>query len=670
MSRPLALLCAALIAAALTACSGLAGEPVIVATFPPATSSAPTVEAAAQPSDAPAQTVADQGYPASPPDLANGARLYARHCTACHGVDGAGDGQLVLSGQVGDPGNFRLPDAARSQLPIDWFDTITNGRIEQLMPPWRDALTEQERWDVAMYTYTLHYTPEQIEIGERLFTDCAECHGESGRGDGPAREPGVEVGDLTNQQEMVVLDDEAMGRIVRLGSSEIMPAFGDRFTFEEVWAVVAYARALSLTNAVQVISGELEAQSPSAQPTADAPPTTPTPNTGGAVSPTSEPTPITSALMTLIGAVENRSAGGGVNPDALVTLKVFDAATLAPLPDLDRQTPLNPDNTFAFPNVLVEADKAYLTTTQHAGRDFASGLFQGDPTLEAFALPITVYELTDDPSAVTILAAVSQVRVTGEIIEITQISQLTNTTDRVFTSLTADADGRYPWKVADLPPASVVVGTDDAARYTVAEDGSAVFDTRPLLPGEERFSQVTYLVNYGGGALIEYPLTYALDGQTRLLVTPDTITASGELFPPLGPQQVGEQTFAGYGGPAQLVSGALVRYELTGTAGATITDAGGGVVSSNALLGALAMGAGVVLAVGALVIVLRGRAGVAQNPPARPNNAEIDALIARIAELDALHDAGQLNHDVWHQQRAAHKAQLAALLGESGGASA
>src|SRR5690606_38845473 len=104
----------------LTACGGLAGNPEIVATLPP-----------------PTQAIRDEGFPQPPPDLANGARIYAENCTRCHGVDGSGSGELVLAGEVGDPGSFLDPANVREYTPREWFDIITHGRIEQLMPPWR-----------------------------------------------------------------------------------------------------------------------------------------------------------------------------------------------------------------------------------------------------------------------------------------------------------------------------------------------------------------------------------------------------------------------------------------------------------------------------------------------------------------------------------------------------
>jgi hypothetical protein len=42
----------------------------------------------------------------------------------------------------------------------------------------------------------------------------------------------------------------------------------------------------------------------------------------------------------------------------------------------------------------------------------------------------------------------------------------------------------------------------------------------------------------------------------------------------------------------------------------------------------------------------------------------IDGLIRQIAELDTQHDAGQINHDLYQQQRAILKARLTELMNE------
>ena len=85
-----------LLTVALTACSGLAGEPQVLATLTP--------------------------VPRAPADLASGARIFAARCSSCHGSSGAGDGELALSGAIPAPGNFTQPEAARATIPATVVD--------------------------------------------------------------------------------------------------------------------------------------------------------------------------------------------------------------------------------------------------------------------------------------------------------------------------------------------------------------------------------------------------------------------------------------------------------------------------------------------------------------------------------------------------------------------
>ncbi len=223
-----------------SSCTNLSGEPRVVATIPPASPAPPT------------QTPPPElGFPLTPPDLANGARIYAAHCAACHGETGRGDGPVTLETPGMAAGNFTDPASARSQTPHEWYRTITRGRIENLMPPWINVLSEQERWDVALYTYTLHYARAALEIGGRIFEDCAECHGPEGRGDGPEADT-IEQGvkDLSDPVEMTTLSDDSIFKMVTQGFEEIMPSYAE-LSEDDRWAVTAYARSLSLLNPPQ-----------------------------------------------------------------------------------------------------------------------------------------------------------------------------------------------------------------------------------------------------------------------------------------------------------------------------------------------------------------------------------------------------------------------------------
>jgi mono/diheme cytochrome c family protein len=114
---------------------GLASEPVVIATIPPAMPDAVALLADA--------------------DLSLGARVFAENCTECHGLSGKGDGNLVQSGQVKAPVDFTGPAAIANVSPEDWLAVIRDGRIENLMPPWGNSLAPHELAAVAMYTYSL-----------------------------------------------------------------------------------------------------------------------------------------------------------------------------------------------------------------------------------------------------------------------------------------------------------------------------------------------------------------------------------------------------------------------------------------------------------------------------------------------------------------------------------
>ncbi|MBC8100191.1 MAG: c-type cytochrome, partial [Armatimonadetes bacterium] len=488
----------------LVGCTGLSGEPPMVMTralpTPQSVAQGATIEAVSEASEPLSSNgTPDVGYPISPPDLVNGAAVYQQHCTACHGVQGLGDGALVLSGQVGNPGNFRNPQSAREQFPREWFNSITNGNLEKLMPPWKDALSEQDRWDVALYTYTMPFTPDQLALGQVLYQDCAECHGLAGRGDGPeASSIERRVPDLTNAESMVTLSDKSMYSMVVDGQGDSMPSYGDRFNEEERWAVVAYARTLMLANVDEAIMDDVE-------PLVTAAAMQPITPMATAV----DPGIALGQTVTITGQVTNDTAGGIVPMALIVTLRAFDAETFAPLEALSLQTALTSDNTYRFEAVALEPGKVYLTAAEYQGRRFVGGLFNSD--MSVFDFPIILYELTDDPSVIMVNAAITQLEIAGDTIEAQYSVRFVNTSDKLFTSRQPEPDGRYKSVSVTLPPGALVVGVANEPTYVIDDAGFTVTDTQPMQPGEERFMVVTYLLGYSDGAVIEYPMPFAVN---------------------------------------------------------------------------------------------------------------------------------------------------------------
>jgi hypothetical protein len=199
---------------------------------------------------------------------------------------------------------------------------------------------------------------------------------------------------------------------------------------------------------------------------------------------------------------------------------------------------------------------------------------------------------------------------------------------------------------------------DNEQRYVVVEDEPAVIDTVPVLPGDDHIVQFVYFVPYEGAAIIEHEVNYALDGPVRLLVSPSTVKATSEQLPSLGPETIGERTYDSYGADLTLASGGVIRYELRGQSAPTVTDVQTTVSSNNLLpILLLVVGAGAVLVAAALY--LRDR-----RSPTVSRDQLIDTLVREIADLDARHEAGQINHDLYQRQRSELKARLTKLMGE------
>ena len=93
-----------------------------------------------------------------------------------------------------------------------------------------------------------------IAKGKGIYkANCVACHGESGKGDGPAA--GVlkpKPRDHTDSAYMSTITDEDMGKIIRFGGAikgkPLMPS-NPQINGKDLEALIAYTRSLSAANA-------------------------------------------------------------------------------------------------------------------------------------------------------------------------------------------------------------------------------------------------------------------------------------------------------------------------------------------------------------------------------------------------------------------------------------
>lgn len=87
----------------------------------------------------------------------------------------------------------------------------------------------------------------QPELGRQLFeTHCQMCHGEAGRGDGPAAGAlAVAPRDLTRRPYKNGCGPGAIVRTLHTGfPTSGMPSFAETLSQDELWALARYVRSL------------------------------------------------------------------------------------------------------------------------------------------------------------------------------------------------------------------------------------------------------------------------------------------------------------------------------------------------------------------------------------------------------------------------------------------
>jgi mono/diheme cytochrome c family protein len=106
--------------------------------------------------------------------LANGQKLYAQNCAACHGENGTGDGvfadDLAASGEASMQ-TMTGADSMMMQTPVDFTDParmlgaspallqgkILRGGMGTGMPMWGSIFTEKQIWDLIAYLYSFQF---------------------------------------------------------------------------------------------------------------------------------------------------------------------------------------------------------------------------------------------------------------------------------------------------------------------------------------------------------------------------------------------------------------------------------------------------------------------------------------------------------------------------------
>ncbi len=595
-------------------------------------------------------------YPSVPPDPAVGQAIFVEKCQPCHGEQGLGNGPDAndLPNPVSPIGSAEF---ARQAYPSDWFQVVTEGRIDRFMPPFL-SLTERQRWDVLAYAMTLSTSAETVTRGQELYqANCASCHGDTGRGDGvEAANYSNGIASFADQVLMSELSKQDLLTGMDHPNLSEIPDVTISLSEEDRWAITDYLRALTFASPEEETAFEnpLATTEPGAE-------TTP-----GAEQPTQETpvdTPVGSGQGVISGQVVNLS-GGEVPLDQKVVLHGFDQFQEV----ISTTTTVDANGVYRFEGLEIPEGRAYIISVDYKDTTYTSDLAVAEAGVNEYDLPVSIYETTTETDGLVIdrlhilfeFTSTQQVRVAELII----ISNLTN-------KVVVSPDDTTPVMSFNLPEGATNLQFQEGALgrdFISLPNGFG--DMRAVIPGDTQHQVLfSYDMVYENQLDISQSILYPV--QNLIILSPDigvTVTGTGLVSGGIQDVQgVPYEVFTGEGLP----DGGELSLSLSGEP--TLAEAAVITPSSNTNL-AVGLGALGVAVLGVGVWLFR-RSNT-QLPEEEDDEEETDdsidpsvdemdadTLMDAIITLDDHYKAGELPEEAYLQRRAVLKEQLKKKLG-------
>ncbi len=571
------------------------------------------VEVLLTPAAMPTPVADGESAPQRPPDVLVGSAIYEQKCASCHGPDGKGDGpsaeQIKAQGRLVP--SLVASARVRAVRPSEWHNIITNGRIQNLMPPFRGSLNAQERWDVQAYLWALGTSPQQIEAGRQIYqVKCAACHGEQG-------EAKVGEGALRRAlNDPFFLADRSLLEISSLMLSG-EPHASIALSEAERFQIADFVRSLSYRYAdpVAIRASELAGD----------------------------------GVITLRAI--NRTPNGGRIANLPVTLRAYDTNGEV----LSRTTTLDAEGLATFSNLPTRADYFYQAELDYGGGRFYAPPVQFPVTgSQAISNFLPVFETTADQSAISISEMHLFVQnVAPGTVTIVEFYWFDNASERAYIG-EAGPDGRRHTLKLSVPEEAQNVRFDGLGLgQRFFREGNIIYDTDTVMPGQ-RAAQVTmlYELPYRDGRLIErkvfYPTQYA-DVILPELNGPGTpFTVTGNVIN-VGVQPLSSGNVAVFAISRPLAAEESLSFELRGNPLASPAAGSDGVA-----IGAGLIALGLTIGLAYLAFSRFSTTGSrARDLPQRRRQ-----LLQQIAALDDSFALGEIDAESYGRRRAALKAEL------------
>ncbi len=573
-------------------------------------------------------------YPASAPDIENGAVIYVEKCAPCHGDSGLGDGpdgkQLPVTVAA-----LGLPETAHKASPAAWYTMVTQGNLDRFMPPF-NSLNNQERWDVVSYAFTLHTTAEQAELGKSLFEEnCADC---------------ADV--FSNQEMMSALSLDQIVKMIKEGAGDV-PAFGSNFSDEEAYAVAAYIRTLTFAPPpAPVVESATEtpvaAVTESGTPLAEATPLDGTAQaTLSAVEGTPEATvePVVASAGKISGIVDNRT-GADIPSNLAITLRVYDHGgadpAAGPQEILTLESAVNTDGTYAFEDVEVLENQIYLAELEVEGLSYQSEFAVAPAGVTELALPdIIIYSTTEDFSSLKI----DQTQIffdfaTEGVVQIFAVYNISNATDKTIIINMGD-EQKVPFIA--FPEGAEALGYEagqDSAAFVPTADGFA------MPPSNTAYNLIAFAsVPKAKEINISQPALLSIHGLTLFL--PEGVEAEGDALTDEGIQTLQATNFHVYSASG-LNEGESIDFVLTGEP-SNVAVAPDVTQNKNLLIGIGALG--LVLILAGVWMYMRDNKKEEEIEEEDDEFDDSESIMDAIIAIDELHRAGKLSDQAYKERR-------------------
>lgn len=500
---------------------------------------------------------------------------------------------------------------------------ITEGNMARLMPPWADALSDQQRWDVAYYLYTLGTPPEVIDEGRTLYeTYLASLYGSDGSQIG--FDDLSTVAEYSPQQ---IYDQFVAGAEVEL-------------TDDQRWAVVAYMQTFGYEASLEAVAQRPSETSATVEPPAEDTEDPSEPPTAA------EPAPSPEAGV-VQGALIPGTPGMQVPAGLEVRLRgLMVDSTNQVVEFLSQATPTDSEGRFRFEGLPFDLEQAaYVAEVLYQGALFSAGQVI-DPANPSMDLPLTIYQTITNPSVVQVDAMHLVFSQHPNALLVIQVVVFSNLSDSAFVTENPISGGQRGSVAISLPPDAYNVTFEEGqlgGRFVPLAD--KIYDTDPLLPGQRSHSiVVTYFLPFDGPRDVEIPILYQTR-QVTLLADESERIRSAQLNS-AGTEVIQNTAYNKYLSTA-LAAGDILKLRVS---------AGGASGRLAPIL--LASAAGVLLVGGGVYwIVQRRTSGPA--PRVVGLTPRQEALAREIVQLDEAFEAGRINRFEYEARRADLKATLA-----------